>query len=70
MSIALVPFAFFDFLTAECNMSMYVIAYGMFYYYYYYYYYYYAVFNVPYVCQSMTKSQAFPVPSNAAASLK
>ena len=45
MSIALVPFAFFDFLTAECNMSMYVIAYGIFYY-------------------------AFPVPSNAAASLK
>ena len=28
------------------------------YYYYYYYYYYYAVFNAPYVCQSMTKSQA------------
>ena len=26
--------------------------------YYYYYYYYYAVFNAPYVCQSMTKSQA------------
>ena len=25
---------------------------------YYYYYYYYAVFNAPYVCQSMTKSQA------------
>jgi len=24
----------------------------------YYYYYYYAVFNAPYVCQSMTKSQA------------
>ena len=25
----------------------------------YYYYYYYAVFNAPYVCQSMTKSQAY-----------
>jgi len=31
------------------------------YYYYYYHYYYYAVFNAPYVCQSMTKSQAISV---------